>query len=274
MRRSQREQLLLASFAVAAGIALVLGIAFARSASTPQESAQPALPIRAAFYYPWYPEAWSQRGFTRYSRYVPSLGFYRSSDAAVIQKHIRAMDYGAIEAGISSWWGPGSKEDTRFPQLLSETESLNSKLRWVPYYEEEGIGDPAPAKIQGDLTYIKSRYASRPGYLRVGGRPVLFVSAGAADRCQMADRWAQGNAGQGFYLVLKAFPGSGGCASRPDSWHQHAPSKATERQAGHSYSISPGFHRREELRCASRATTPASSRTSATWSPRTSPGSS
>src|SRR5437870_9320214 len=35
---------------------------------------QPAFPIRAAFYYPWFPEAWNQRGITPYSNFTPSLG--------------------------------------------------------------------------------------------------------------------------------------------------------------------------------------------------------
>ena len=32
---------------------------------------QPAFPIRAAFYYPWFPEAWNQQGFNPFSNYVP-----------------------------------------------------------------------------------------------------------------------------------------------------------------------------------------------------------
>jgi glycosyl hydrolase family 99/calcineurin-like phosphoesterase family protein len=202
---------------------------------------QPAFPIRAAFYYPWFPEAWSQQGLTPYTKYNPSLGFYRSADPAVVQKHIRAMEYGRIDAGISSWWGQGSKEDVRFPQLLNETNGLNSKVRWAPYYEEESLGDPAASKIASDLAYIKSRYGSHPAYLRVQERPVIFVYADGGDSCGMADRWKQGNQNQNFYVVLKVFSGFTGCASQPDAWHQYAPAKATDRQAGHSYAISPGF---------------------------------
>ena len=48
---------------------------------------QPALPLRATFYYPWFPEAWTQLGIYPYSKYKPSLGYYNSSDTAVIKQH-------------------------------------------------------------------------------------------------------------------------------------------------------------------------------------------
>ena len=38
---------------------------------------QPGFPIRAVFYYPWFPEAWNQQGFNPFTNYTPSLGFLR-----------------------------------------------------------------------------------------------------------------------------------------------------------------------------------------------------
>jgi glycosyl hydrolase family 99/calcineurin-like phosphoesterase family protein len=207
---------------------------------------EPKFPIRAAFYYPWFPEAWNQQGTEPFTKYNPSLGFYRSDDSAVIQKHVRAMEYGGIDAGISSWWGQGSKEDLRFPKLLSETEGLESNLRWAPYYEEESLGNPSASKIAGDLAYLKSHYGSQPAYLRIQGRPVIFVYADGGDGCGMADRWKQGNQSQSFYLVLKVFSGYKSCASQPDGWHQYAPAGAADRQAGNSFAISPGFNKAGE----------------------------
>jgi hypothetical protein len=159
----------------------------------------------------------------------------------VIDQHIRWMQYGGIEAGISSWWGRGTKEDVRFPLLLQGTTNLGSKLRWAPYYEQESLGNPSAATIESDLSYIKSRYSSNPAYLRVNGKPVIFVYADAGDGCGMADRWKQANASQGFYVVLKVFSGYAACSSQPNGWHQYSPASAANRQAGHSYSISPGF---------------------------------
>src|SRR5204862_5616614 len=80
---------------------------------------QPTFPIRAAFYYPWFPESWTQLGIYPYTNYHPSIGFYDSSAATSIIGHIAAMQYGGIQAGILSWWGQGRPTDKRVPTILS-----------------------------------------------------------------------------------------------------------------------------------------------------------
>ena len=57
---------------------------------------QPSFPIRAAFYYPWFPEAWNQQGLDPFTHYNPSLGFYDSIATDVIAQHIQSMEYGNI----------------------------------------------------------------------------------------------------------------------------------------------------------------------------------
>lgn len=206
---------------------------------------QPSFPIRAAFYYPWFPEAWNQQGLDPFTHYNPSLGFYDSSATDVIEQHIQSMEYGNIQAGIASWWGQGTPTDLRFPALLSTTDSLGSSLRWAIYYEPEGQGDPTVSQITDDLTYIRDSYASDPAYLRIDGRFVVFVYADPLDGCSMADRWQQANTVDA-YVVLKVFPGYHNCTSQPDGWHQYGPAIAESSQAGYSFTISPGFYKANE----------------------------
>jgi len=198
---------------------------------------QPAFPIRGAFYYAWYPEtSWSDPTHPK-TRYHPSLGFYDSSSPAVIRNHVRALDYGKVEVGISSWWGPGKRTDTRLPALLNETSALGSPLRWSIYYEAEAYGDPSAAEIQSHLVYLRDRYATHPTYFRVNGRFVVFVY-GSVENCSMVDRWKQANT-VGAYLVLKLFSGYKECPNQPDGWHQYS-----AHETGHppySYTVSPGF---------------------------------
>ena len=47
--------------------------------------------VRAAFYYPWFPQAWTQGDVFPFTRYHPTLGYYGSSDRDVIRRHIAAM---------------------------------------------------------------------------------------------------------------------------------------------------------------------------------------
>ena len=72
---------------------------------------QPAFPIRAAFYYQWFPQGWQQNGTFPYSVYTPSLGWYDSGSAETIRSHIEAMRFGHITAAIASWWGQDEKDE-------------------------------------------------------------------------------------------------------------------------------------------------------------------
>ncbi len=154
------------------------------------------------------------------------------------------MSYGNLNAAILSWWGQGSASDKRVAAILAATPgSSNPNFRWSIYYENESLGNPSAGQIQSDLAYLRTSYGGNPSFLRVGGKFVVFVYADATDACSMADRWKQANTALGSpaYLVLKVFSGYKTCASQPDSWHQYSPAVATDRQAGYSYAISPGF---------------------------------
>ena len=200
--------------------------------------------MRAAFYYPWFPEAWNQQGMNPFTKYHPSLGFYASSASATIRQHIRAMQYGGIQVGISSWWGVGTGSDKRIPTILANTSG--SSFRWSLYYEQESQGDPAVAQIASDLRYIRDHYAADPSFFKVGGRFVVFVYTDGADACAMASRWSDANAGVNAYIVLKVFTGFKTCAAQPAGWHQYAPAQAANSQGGYSYSIGPGFNKANE----------------------------
>jgi hypothetical protein len=213
--------------------------------------AQPSFPIRAAFYYPWFPETWTVNGSHVFYQPAP-LGYYDSSSRAVVDQHLQALDWARFEAAIASWWGPGThKESTRLPLLLDRTQALGSPLKWALYYECEGSGagscpagpDPSPAQIRADLAHA-SRYAAHPSYLRIGGRPVVFVYSAGDASCDLVSRWRA--AAPDWYVVLKLFSGYRDCAVQPDRWHQYGPASATSHHAGNSFAVSPGFWRADE----------------------------
>ena len=204
--------------------------------------ASPYAPIRAGFYYPWFPETWGPIA-TPDTQYHPTAGFYNSDTTAVITRHIQEMTYAGLDAAIASWWGQGQhSESTRIPALLNNAanNSNGKSLKWAPYYEKESTGDPTVAQISSDLSYLKTNYASNPNYLKVSGKPVIFVYTDGLDACPMAQRWHDANT-FGFYLVLKVFSGYTACATQPDGWHQYGPSTAVDSQGKYSYAISPGF---------------------------------
>jgi hypothetical protein len=218
----------------------------APDASVPPQftSEELKFPVRAAFYYPWFPKAWKQQGLNPFSQYRPTLGYYSSNDTGVIQKQIAAMQYGKIQTGIASWWGQTQHTNGNIPMLLREGEKTG--FHWALYYEIESQGDPSIEAIRADLEYVRDQYASSPAYLKIGGRFVVFVYSDQSDGCGMVDRWKEANT-VGAYLVLRVFPGYQKCANQPDGWHQYAPAAYQKQVGASSFIISPGFFKAGEV---------------------------
>jgi RNA polymerase sigma factor (sigma-70 family) len=196
-----------------------------------------AFPIRAAFYYPWYPDNFGPGD----SHYTPSAGLYSVDDPSTVDRQIRDMQYAGLQAGIESWWGQGTREDKRLPLLMTEAAKLG--FSWSVYYEPEGYGNPSPAQISSDLIYLR-KYSDQPTWLHVDGRPVIFVWADGTDGCGMATRWAEANQTAHYYVVLKVFGGYQKCADQPQGWHQYL--DTVDVQKGYSATVSPGFWKYNE----------------------------
>jgi hypothetical protein len=196
------------------------------------------LPVRAAFYYPWFPQAWRQGGIEPFTNWTPSAGLYDGASAAVVDRQIGDMRYAGLRMGIASWWGVGTKEDRRIPLLLSR--GARSGFVWSLYYEPEGSGDPSASRITSDLAHIRTSFAAEPAFARIGGKAVLFVYADPGDGCATARRWAAADT-SGFYVVLKVFAGYRACDAQPQNWHQYAPAVGSDHQRGVCFAVSPGF---------------------------------
>jgi hypothetical protein len=202
---------------------------------------QPSFPIRAAFYYAWYPEAWSRRSIFPYSRFHPSLDYYNADEARTARAHLDAMRYARFHAGIYSWWGPAGypMTDERFWRYLAAART--TPFRWAIYYEREGYENPSVEKIRSDLEYIRDMYATKPAYLRIDGRFVVFVYGGIDDTCEStSQRWRDANT-IGAHVVLKAFDGFRSCSMQPEGWHQYSAALGQYSLEPDSFMISPGF---------------------------------
>ena len=207
----------------------------------PADLSQPSFPIRAAFYYAWYPEAWSRRSVFPYSTFRPSLDYYDVDDARIVRAHVDALRYGHLHAGIYSWWGPVGypMTDVRFWRYLAAARTTS--FRWAIYYEREGYETPSVEKIRADLEFVRDAYASKPAYLRIDGRFVVFVYGGADDTCASTSRrWAEANT-VGAYVVLKAFDGYLSCTPQPEGWHEYSATLGQYGLAQGSFVVSPGF---------------------------------
>ncbi len=87
--------------------------------------------VVSAFYYPWFgtsPEDggydhWAQNGHAPpvdiASNYYPLYGPYSSSNAAVIAAQMSEVQRAGINELAVSWWGRGSPEDQRLPEIVT-----------------------------------------------------------------------------------------------------------------------------------------------------------
>lgn len=129
-----------------------------------------------AFYYPWYNTSiWS-------SPYVSDkalIGAYESSDANVIDKHIRMAKSAGIDGFIVSWctdWCPNQNLDT----ILNVASRENFKITiYLESLAKEGwLGRPrAKASLESMLLCFFQRYGKDSRYYQIDGRPVVFVWA-------------------------------------------------------------------------------------------------
>lgn len=196
-------------------------------------------PVRAAFYYPWYPESehWA-------TRYQPSLGKYDSGNPRIVATHVAQARYAGLNAFISSYWGPNTPTARRLPLLLDT--AAHQGFHVAAYYEPESLPTPPSSSVLGQDFDSLHRLAAHPAWLRVAGRPVLFVyNVGVEASCPAVSRLMAANQ-QRFYLNLKVFEGYRDCPDQPDSWHQYVPADSYDQQGMESATVSPGFFKFDE----------------------------
>ena len=102
-----------ASFVVVLVCVLLAANRAAPGPVPPPPTTEVGWPVRAAFYYPWFPESehWA-------TRYTPSLGKYDSSNPRVLATHVAQARYAGLDAFIASYWGQGTPTARRLPLLL------------------------------------------------------------------------------------------------------------------------------------------------------------
>jgi len=156
-----------------------------------------------AFYYPWFGTLTGASGCGHWRHWLhggpeptegnicisnryPLLGPYDSYDPELIDQHCRWGKQAGIDSWILSWWGlgwEGEYEDRAVVKVLDGCRR-NEMTACIHY---ESYVDPIAAEtlIHEVGTALKN-YGGHPAYLKVAGRPVVFVYARAIDALGMA----------------------------------------------------------------------------------------
>jgi hypothetical protein len=258
--------------------------ATATGTTSPAGTSMPSPPFNATFYYPWYQTPsvdgawghWQDEVTPGYFHHAPSnwnshylpdpnpgafdpnTELYSSADVNTVYWQLSQMKAAHQTVAIASWWGQNDSfgTDQNFRRIVTDymnrPDNPYPDMRWAVYYEKEGYGDPSVAEIDNDLNYIKTNYASQPGYLWVNGKPVVFVYNSFDGEPGYPDndvtRWEQARADTGFYVNMKIQPVSEGGVnpSVMDGWHEYGPDSRSGTYGGLYDYISPGFWKEQE----------------------------
>ena len=141
------------------------------AARGPAPGTEPLPPTVLAFYYPWY-EVGDWDGGKPIAPDNVNPEPYASEDPAVIDRHLEQAAEAGIDGFIVSWWGSDNPWDANVAALEARIPPGFSFALYVEVF--------SPAfRSEGDLIRELDRALDTHGasdrYLRIGGRPVLYV---------------------------------------------------------------------------------------------------
>lgn len=139
-----------------------------------------------AFYYTWYGRPERQGRWVHWgsedpaaheisqSTHYPAKGAYDSHDPEIIDSHIDQAKRHGLTGFIATWWGQGTYDDRAFATLLDRAAGKGFKA--TVYWETApGQGAAQIERAADDLLYVLRRYGSTEAFLKLDGKPVVFV---------------------------------------------------------------------------------------------------
>ena len=169
-----------------------------------------------AFYYPWYGVNASSGRAPNASRYwfhwdnssdnsaehipnstdefgrrdiaaadYPLLDVYDSRSKDVIEQHVTMAKRAGIDGFIVSWWAINSFSDQASKVVKNVCESNDFKFTFL--YEPAHANE---TQTQDEINYLLANYSQSNAYLKIDGRPVIFIYVRARnDLNPQAWRW-------------------------------------------------------------------------------------
>ena len=200
-----------------------------------------------ALYYPWYGlqavsgenrKVQQVDGKIKNFAHYPAAGPYDSTDEAVVRRQLHQMREAGIDVVACAWPGPKSFEDRAMRKLLplARAEGLRVCLSL------DGVRVESALELRTKLTAWIRDVCADPAYLRVDGKPVLFLGYQLQEKLSHQE-WADlfealdRSSSPGIFTVIPGFTPqdsmlfSGTDLNAHNSWEPNSPPLAIARNA-------------------------------------------
>ena len=109
----------------------------------------------------------------------PLVGLYDSADPAVAEWHVRLAKAAGIDAFLVSWWDTVKERDRAFETgVLAAAEKLGFKIALL---DERAQFHSRREDYEVMLARALRKYKESPAYLRIDGKPVVYLYQVAAN---------------------------------------------------------------------------------------------
>lgn len=108
---------------------------------------------------------------------------YQSNTAAQVHAQVQDMMSRGMAGAVLDWYGPSDSFIDGVGMLLkNEAEAQSGKFEFAITEDKGALGQAAASngcdvtnQIISDLSYIAANYESSPAYIKINGRPVVFL---------------------------------------------------------------------------------------------------
>jgi glycoprotein endo-alpha-1,2-mannosidase len=155
-------------------------------------------PQIAVYYYPWWNNPSNPHWTEGYLRELlqpqpqqPLLGEYFSQDQGTVDQHLEWMTQYGITQLIASWFGPNRFGDSVIQNQVFGSGKLGNLIKVGILYESRGrlernatdngriyfdnTVNNNEQQLLDDFTFLATNYFGRPNYLKVDGKPVVYI---------------------------------------------------------------------------------------------------
>jgi hypothetical protein len=125
-----------------------------------------------ALYYPWYDVSTWESGIAADYPLLP----YESWERDAIERHVGWAKGAGIDALVSAWYGPRDNNPTEnnLKTLLDAAQPTGLKVA-IMLETDSGQFFPDRGSMVAALKHALATHAAHPAYLRIDGRPVIYV---------------------------------------------------------------------------------------------------